>query len=89
MRYYYQNVEDGHTQWQYPSEKFDCPTSPPVISRINTPSPPNISELNTSHPEPVDMDIEEDNHKEDTEIIVVSIRRFYLFYIFILLIIFL
>lgn len=72
-RYYYQNIADGHTQWQYPSKKFDCPTSSPV--RINTPPPPNISEQNISHPEPVDMDIEEDNHKEDTKIIVVRIKR--------------
>lgn len=72
MRYYYQNVADGRTQWQYPTEESECPISSPVVSRMNTPPPPNISEQNTNHPEPVDMDIEEDNHKEDTEIIVVS-----------------
>lgn len=68
-RYYYQNVSDGRTQWQYPVEESECTSSSP---RMDTPPPPNISDQNTSHPEPVDMDIEEDNHKEDTEIIVVS-----------------
>lgn len=72
-RYYYQNVADGRTQWQYPTDESEiCAPSPPVISKTSTPPPPNISEQNTSHPEPVDMDIEDDNHKEDTEIIVVS-----------------
>lgn len=71
-RYYYQNVVDGRTQWQYPNEESECASSSPVLSKTNTP-PPNISDLNTSHPEPVDMDIEDDNHKEDTEIIVVCI----------------
>lgn len=71
-RYYYQNVIDGRTQWQYPTEESECTSSSPVISKTSTPPPPNISEHNTCHPEPVDMDIEEDNHREDTEIIVVS-----------------
>jgi len=69
-RYYYQKVSDGRTQWQYPTEGSECTSSSP---RTDTPPPLNISDQNTSHPEPVDMDIEEDNHKEDTEIIVVSI----------------
>lgn len=71
-RYYYQNVTDGRTQWQYPTEESECTSSSSVISKTSTPPPLNISEQNTNHPEPVDMDIEEDNHKEDTEIIVVS-----------------
>lgn len=70
-RYYYQNDVDGRTQWQYPNEESECTPSPPMISNASTPPPPNISDQNSSHPEPVDMDIDEDNHKEDTEIIVV------------------
>lgn len=70
-RYYYQNVADGRTQWQYPTDDSECNSSSPVIYKASTPPPPIISEQNTSHPEPEDMDIEDDNHKEDTEIIVV------------------
>lgn len=73
-RYYYQNVADGRTQWQYPTEESEFTSSSPV--NTSTPPPPNNSELNTSHPEPEDMDIEEDNHKEDTEIIIVSLFWF-------------
>jgi len=69
-RYYYQNDVDGRTQWQYPTEESENTPSPPMISNASTPPPPNISEQNSCHPEPVDMDIDEDNHKEDTEIIV-------------------
>ncbi|XP_025197460.1 formin-binding protein 4-like [Melanaphis sacchari] len=69
-RYYYQNDVDGRTQWQYPTEESEHTPSPPMISNASTPPPPNISEQNSCHPEPVDMDIDEDNHKEDTEIIV-------------------
>ncbi|KAF0767033.1 formin-binding protein 4-like [Aphis craccivora] len=69
-RYYYQNDVDGRTQWQYPTEESECTPSPPIISNASTPPPPNISEQNSCHSEPVDMDIDEDNHKEDTEIIV-------------------
>ncbi|XP_060866511.1 formin-binding protein 4-like [Metopolophium dirhodum] len=69
-RYYYQNDVDGRTQWQYPTEESERTPSPPMISNASTPPPPNISDHNSCHPEPVDMDIDEDNHKEDTEIIV-------------------
>lgn len=69
-RYYYQNDVDGRTQWQYPTEESERTPSPPIISNASTPPPPNISEQNSCHSEPVDMDIDEDNHKEDTEIIV-------------------
>lgn len=80
-RYYYQNVIDGRTQWQYPNEESECASSSPVLSKASTP-PPNILDLNTSHPEPIDMDIEDDNHKEDTEIIVVCIKFLVIFVIF-------
>lgn len=70
-RYYYQNVADGRTQWQYPTDDPHCLPQSPEIAKTNTPPPQNISEHNTNHPEPVDMDIEEDSHKEDTEIIIV------------------
>lgn len=70
-RYYYQNVADGHTQWQYPTDDPHCTPPSPEIIKTTTPPPQNISEHNNNHPEPVDMDIEEDSHKEDTEIIVV------------------
>lgn len=74
-RYYYQNDVDGRTQWQYPTEESERTPSPPMISNASTPPPPNISEQNSCHSEPVDMDIDEDNHKEDTEIIVVWITK--------------
>jgi len=70
-RYYYQNDVDGRTQWQYPTEESERTPSPPMISNASTPPPPNIFDHSSCHPEPVDMDIDEDNHKEDTEIIVV------------------
>jgi len=78
-RYYYQNDVDGRTQWQYPTEESEHTPSPPMISNASTPPPPNISEQNSCHPEPVDMDIDEDNHKEDTEIIVVWITKIIVF----------
>lgn len=80
-RYYYQNVVDGRKQWQYPTEESEC-TSSPSLSKTSSPPPPNISDINNSHPEPVDMDIEDDVHREDTEIIVVSIKLQYFFYVF-------
>jgi len=50
--------------------EFESTSSSPVLSKTSTPPPPHISDQSVSHPEPVDMDIEEDNLKEDTEIIV-------------------
>ncbi|XP_050523146.1 formin-binding protein 4-like [Daktulosphaira vitifoliae] len=68
-RYFYQNISNGHTQWHYPIEESESIETSPKDTEVHTPSPLNISE-HDSHPEPEDMDIEDDGHKEGTEIIV-------------------